>query len=135
MSTESNKRLVGSFYDAGNRGDIDACLDLLSPDVVWTNTGTTPFSGRYAGKAVVISELIGPLFGRLANGIRSTVDQLIAEGEYVAALVRGEAMTQDGRPYNNTYCHVFRIVDGRIVAVTEYLDTALANEVLGRGES
>jgi len=132
MSSAVNKQLIEHFYACANRGDIDECLDMLAPQVVWTNTGSTRFSGRFAGKEVLIRELIGPLFGQLANGIRSTIDRLIADGEYVAALTHGEAMTHDGRPYNNTYCHVFRIVDGRITEVTEYLDTALTNDVFGR---
>lgn len=132
MSTTANKRLIESFYETANRGDIDACLDMLAPEVIWTNTGSTRFSGRYEGKEVVVRELIGPLFGELANGIRSTIDRLIADGDYVVALVQGEARTHDGRPYDNTYCHVFRIVDGRITEVVEYLDSALTNDVLGR---
>jgi ketosteroid isomerase-like protein len=132
MSTAANKALVSAFYETANRGDIDACLDLLAPDVAWINTGSTAFAGRFEGKETVIRELIGPLFGQLVNGIHSTVDLLVAEGEHVVALTRGTAMTQAGKQYNNTYCHVFRVVDGRITEVTEYLDTALANEVFGR---
>lgn len=132
MSTTANKALVSAFYETANRGDIDACLDLLAPNVTWINTGSTAFAGRFEGKETVIRELVGPLFGQLVNGIHSTVDLLVAEGEHVVALTRGKAMTHGGKHYNNTYCHVFRIVDGRITQVTEYLDTALTNEVFGR---
>ena len=33
--------------------------------------------------------------------------------------------------YNNTYCQVFTIREGKIRAVTEYMYTALVNEVFG----
>jgi len=36
-----------------------------------------------------------------------------------------------GRPYNNTYCQVFSVRDGKIRTVTEYMDTALVDEVFG----
>ena len=132
MSTTVNKSLVSAFYETANRGDIDTCLEMLAPDVTWINMGSTAFAGRFEGKDTVVRELIGPLFGQLVNGIHSTVDLLVAEGEHVVALTRGTAMTHSGKQYNNAYCHVFQIVDGRITQVTEYLDTALANEVLAR---
>ena len=132
MGAAENKALINAFYEMSNRGEIDACLDMLAPDVTWINTGSTAFSGRYEGKDTVIRELIGPLFGQLVSGIQSKVDLLIAEGEHVVALSRGTAMTHSGKQYNNTYCHVFRIVDGRITQVTEYFDTALANAILVR---
>lgn len=131
MNLEHNKALVRAFYEAGNRGEIDTCLGLMADDVEWTTIGSTKYSGRYRGKAEIVEKLIGPLFSQLKAGIHSLIDHLIAEGEFVVAQTRGQAETQDGRPYNNCYCHVFRIGDGRIRAVTEYLDTALADGVLG----
>ena len=57
--------------------------------------------------------------------------RLIAEDDIVVALTKGKAETHDGTPYNNTYCQVMRIADGRIAAVTEYMDTALIDKVFG----
>lgn len=130
MSIESNKDIVRSFYDAGNRGDMKACLDLLDERVTWTNIGSTKFSGTFSGKQALVEELLGPVFGRLQGGITATVHRMIAEDDCVAVQLSGHAMTKDGRPYNNTYCHIFRIVDGKVREVTEYFDTALVVAVL-----
>jgi len=35
-------------------------------------------------------------------------------------------------PYNNTYCNVYRIADGKIRQLTEYLDTELVTTAFGR---
>jgi hypothetical protein len=43
---------------------------------------------------------------------------------------RGRAMTKAGRPYNNTYCYVFRLADGQVAEITEYLDTQLVATAL-----
>lgn len=126
-----NKQLVRSFYEAGNRGDIDACMNLIADDVRWTNIGTTPFSGTYHGKPELAEKLLGPLFGRLKAGIRTTIENILAEGDLVVALTSGTAETTDGRPYNNQYCQVMRIKDGKIIEVTEYFDTQLTNAVFG----
>lgn len=130
MGLTENKQLVRSFYDAGNRGDIDKCLTYLAEDVTWTNIGSMKYSGVYRGKTTLVTKLLQPVFSQLKAGIASTIDNMIAEGDFVAVQLRGKAETMDGRPYNNTYCHVFTIRGGKIVAVTEYLDTELAANVL-----
>jgi uncharacterized protein len=132
MGSAENKQLIHAFYEFGNVGDLDQCLALMADDIKWTNIGSTKYSGVYVGKSDLTSRLLGPVFGRLKAGIVSSIDTVIAEGEFVAVQVRGKAETTEGRPYNNTYCHVFRFQDGKIAEVTEYFDTALANEVLGQ---
>lgn len=132
METVENKQLVIDFYEAGARGDMDACFDLVADNIIWTDIGTTKFSGTYKGKQAVAEELLGPLFGQLKAGIASTIEALIAEDDMVVALTRGQAETHDGTPYNNTYCQVMRIEDGKIAEVVEYMDTALIDAVFGK---
>ncbi len=131
MGIAENKQLVLDFYAAGDRGDIDACLAMLADDITWNNIGTTRFSGTFVGKQAVEEKLLGPLFGLLKNGIASRLETLIAEKDVVVALTSGRAETVDGTPYNNTYCQVMRVHDGRIAAVREYFDTALTETVFG----
>ena len=132
MEVDENKRLIESFFEAGNRGDLDRCLGLLDERVKWTNFGSTKFSGTFVGKQAVLKDLIGPVFGKLKSGIRSTVHNIVAEHDFVVVQSRGRAETVDGRQYDNTYCHVFRIKNGKILEVTEYMDTELASSVFGR---
>ena len=89
------------------------------------------FSGTYSGKDNLIENLLGPVFGALKAGIFSTIDNIVAEDDFVVVQLRGTAETKDGRPYNNTYCHVFRIESEKIVEVTEYFDTELTNRIFG----
>ena len=129
MTLTDNKQVVQAFYDSANRGDMDTCMGQLADDVTWTNIGTTKYSGTFRGKADLVTRLLQPVFGQLQAGIASVVDNIVAEGDFVVVQSRGKAETKDGRPYNNTYCHVFKIRGGKIVEVTEYLDTALASAV------
>ena len=131
MPAEENKKIVQAFYDAGNRGDMDTCFDLIADDIVWTNIGTTSLSGRFEGKQELQEKLLGPLFASLKAGINMSVRNLIAEGDYVVALTSGTAETLGGRAYNNTYCWVIRLRDGQFAEVGEYMDTALVREVFG----
>ena len=131
MSIAENKQIVLDFYAAGARGDMEACMALLADDVAWTNIGTTKFSGTYVGKTALVEQLLGPLFGALKAGIASEIEQLTAEGDIVVAQTQGTAETHGGAAYNNTYCQVIRIRDGRIAEVKEYFDTALVDAVFG----
>ncbi len=132
MSVEANKQVAIEFFEAGNRGDMDRCMELLADDISWTDIGTTKFSGTYAGKENVAVNLLGPLFGQLKAGIHADIDNIVAEGDFVVTQVRGAAETVDGTPYNNTYCHVMRITDGQVREVVEYMDTALIDAVFGK---
>ena len=131
METIANKQVVIDFYEAGARGDRDGCFALLSDDIVWTNIGTTRFSGSFVGKQALVDDLIGPLFAQLKSGIASQIDTLIAEGDIVVAQTSGAAETLDGRPYNNSYCQIMTIRAGKIARVTEYMDTALIDATFG----
>ena len=105
-------------------------MGQLADDVTWTNIGSTNYSGAFQGKADLVARLLQPDFGQLEAGITSAVDNVVDEGDWVVVQSSGAAKTKDGRPYCNTYCHVFRIRSGKIVEVTEYLDTELASAVL-----
>ena len=131
MSTEDSRGVVQQFLDAGARGDLDACFALFSDDASWSNIGSTRFSGTAAGKAAILNDLVGPLFGNLQNGIQSDIEAVIADGDRVVVLSQGHATTLDGTPYNNTYAQVFTVRGGEIVAVKEYMDTALIDRVFG----
>ena len=131
MGIAENKQVVLDFYEAGARGDMDACFALLADDVTWTNIGSTKFSGTYIGKQAIAEDLLGPLFSQLKAGISSQIERLTAESDIVVAQTSGTAETMDGTPYNNTYCQVFRISDGQIADVKEYMDTALIDSVFG----
>jgi ketosteroid isomerase-like protein len=131
MGVAENKQVVLDFYEAGARGDMDKCFDLLSDDVTWTNIGATKFSGTYAGKQTLTEQLLDPLFGQLKAGISSEIERLTAEGDIVVAQTSGTAETLNGTPYNNTYCQIILIRDGKIAEVKEYFDTALVDSVFG----
>ena len=132
MNLAENKRIAQAFYESANRGDMEECLGWLDDDVTWTNIGSTRYSGKYVGKADLIARLVTPVFSQLKTGISSTIHNMIAEGDVVVIESSGKAETKDGRPYNNTYCHVFTMRNGKIGEVTEYFDTELASAVLGR---
>lgn len=131
MSAAANKTLVRKFFEAGNRGEVERMFSMMVDDITWTDIGSHRFAGTYRGKDALGAQLFGPLMGSFKAGLHGEIDRLIAEDDMVVVQVRGTAELHDGTPYNNTYCHVIRIADGRIAEVTEYMDTALIDAVFG----
>ena len=98
----------------------------LTDDAVWT----IPGFGSYEGKEEISAKLLGPMHGLMESMGNSVVTNIVAQGDYVVAESYAEnRITKTGKPYNNTYCHVYRIRDGLIEHITEYADTALARDV------
>jgi ketosteroid isomerase-like protein len=125
-----NKRIVSDAFDGLARADATAFLDLMTDDFVWIVEGQSKWSLRFDGKEAVQRDLIRPLFANFATPYRNLAEELIAEGDRVVVLCRGEVKTRAGKDYNNSYCFVLRMRDGKMVELREYMDTALAEAVL-----
>jgi ketosteroid isomerase-like protein len=132
MSAAENKQIISTMFAELSKGNAAAFLDAMADDVKFTLQGATRFSGTFNGKQELMAKLFEPLTAVLEEMIALTPYNLIADGDYVAMQSQGKAMTKSGRPYNNSYCQIFRIVGGKVKEVTEYLDTALVDDVFGK---
>lgn len=130
MSTLTNKELLGHVYAEASAGNAAPLIDALADDVAWTIIGSTPLSGTFRGKQEVLSGLLGPLRSRVTSSITFSVERLIAEDDHVVMVAKGHATSTSGRPYDNTYCIVARFAGGRIVEMTDYVDTELITSAL-----
>jgi uncharacterized protein len=132
MDTATNKQLLQDIYAEISRGNPQLLLDSMADDIEWTIIGSTALSGTSHGKQEVIDKLLKPLRARLADGpIVFQPERFIAEGEYVVMQAHGRATALSGKPYNNTYCIVCRIVDGKLKEMIDYVDTELITTALG----
>jgi ketosteroid isomerase-like protein len=131
MPADTNKRLVRTAFEALGRSDIRPLVELMADDFAWIIEGQSRFSRRFEGKAAVRDELLQPLFEAFATPYRFAIEEVIAEADRVVVLGRGQVMTKTGKEYNNSYCFVLRLADGRLLELQEYLDTALVEAVFG----
>jgi len=130
MGAAENKQLMADIFAGLAVGDGRRFIESLAEDFCWTITGTTPWSGTYRGKEAVRTKLLQPLFAQFADRYTNALHRIVAEGDCVVVECRGKVTTKAGKPYNNTYCWVCRIVDGRLTELTEYLDTELVTTAL-----
>jgi len=132
MSASDNKQVITTMFAELSKGNGAAFLEAMADDIKYTLQGRTKFSGTMNGKQQVMEKLLGPLGAALESGIAIAPYNFIAEGDYVVMLANGKATTKSGKPYNNSYCHVFKVVGGKVKEINEYLDTALVDEALGK---
>jgi predicted ester cyclase len=118
MSTESNRRLVRRYYEEiVNTGDTREIERFISPDFeeVFDNAR---FAAGVEGARKHVEGV-----RQVYAGLRLTVEQQIAEGEWVVSRVtmrgthRGEwlGIAPTGKPVEMTAVNVDRVVDGKIV--------------------
>jgi len=135
MGAAENKQLLQRIFADLESGEPGPFIGVLADDVRWTIVGSTDWSRTYDGKNAVLGELLGPLRDRLTGMIKVTVARILADEDCVVVEARGEATTKNGRPYNNTYCWIFRLDGGKVHEITEHLDTELVATALGaRGD-
>ncbi|MEQ5838383.1 hypothetical protein BWP39_00035 [Paraburkholderia acidicola] len=131
MSAEANKAIVTDMYDAYSKSDGKRHFGHMSDDVTVTYFGSHRFSRTYHGKQDLFKNFI-PHFVEVLDGpIDFQVKNIIAGDEYVAVEAQGSCRTKDGQDYNNSYCIVLRLEEGKVTEIREYMDTELTKRVFG----
>lgn len=125
------RAVLAAYLNALTAGDLDAIADSFADDATWTLHGTLPMAGTKRGRDAIMDFLIGASSLYQPGTQSFSFGDITAEGERVVLEwhVRGTA-TATGHTYDNDYCGVFIIRNGRITEVREYLDTLHAAEVL-----
>ncbi len=129
MSAADNKKLIQDVFAAWAGEDGAAFFNILADDVRWTVIGSCPVSRTYTSKQQFFEGATKPLSAKLAGPIQPTVRNVIAEGDHVVLQWEGRATTKAGKPYNNSYCWVMRIENGKVREGTAYIDTELVSEL------
>ncbi len=126
-----NKKLIRQVFEQWTSGNGNF-FALLTDDVQWTITGSSPVSKTYTSKQQLINETVTPLTSRLATPIVPKIRGVYADGDVVVALWDGTAMAKNGQPYRNTYCWIMTLKNGRITHVVAFLDLIKYTNVLNR---
>ena len=130
MTTESNRQIVAAIFDGLARGNGKPFIDAMADDFRWTIKGTTPWSRTYRGKQAVRTELLAPLFGQFAGTYTNRANRILCDGDVVVVECEGNVVTKSSKLYCNSYCYLVVMADDKFQSLTEYLDTALVEEVL-----
>ena len=130
--SEENVNIMRQGYDAFNRGDIDAVMDLLDPEIEWQepDVGISPVRGTHHGPQAVANDVFGSVpehwdeFQAVAEEFLDAGDRVVVLGHF---RVRGKAT---GKTVDAPFAHVWTLRDGKAVYHHNYVDTATFLESL-----
>jgi ketosteroid isomerase-like protein len=137
MSAAENKKLMEDIFAAAGNPDPavrDRSLFIasLADDATWTVTGQYSWSRIFKGKDSILNDLHSHVRTLLVERTRTIAHRFIADGDHVVIEARGDNLTKTGQRYDNDYCLVFRLENGKIKAIREYCDSVLTEKALGK---
>jgi ketosteroid isomerase-like protein len=131
MTSADNKQRMQNIFSELAKGNGGPFVDSFADDVRWTIAGKTKWSRTYHGRKDVIENIFGMIRQRIDGNVKVAAHRIVADGDLVVVEASGSATTKTGKPYDNGYCWIFRLADGKVQEITEYLDTELVTRVFG----
>lgn len=112
MSEHPNARIAREAWEAISRGDVEALLRALDPNVVWHATARgTPWFGTHRGADSVVDYLAR--VGEASEFFQATLVDVLASDDR-ALLVFHASFRRAGRVAELDYLLLGRIADGRV---------------------
>lgn len=133
MNSSDNKTIITAIMSELASGNARPFVDAMAENFTWRSMGSSrlgKWREVYQGKQSVRRDLFAPLMSQFSGDFTRTTSEIFADGDHVIVEMRGTATTRAGAAYNNRYCLVIRLSEGKMVEVREYLDSALADAVL-----
>jgi hypothetical protein len=124
--TRANKTVVRTFIEAFSEGDVETAKTCLAPDAVTVAKGFGKLSGPRTYDVIVATT--GAFKNLFPTGLRPQYKSVTSEDDRVVVEFEGDATLMNGEKYDNQYCMVFFMKDGKIKRVNEYFCTILADE-------
>lgn len=122
---EENAQIVRTFLETLSTGELERVRPLFHANAIWkVMPKGIPGEGEHVGRDFIVDEFLAPVRGMFDPGEpKVEIDTLIAQGDLVAAELRGFGHFKNGKEYNNTYCWFFEVRDGMVYSIHEYMDS------------
>lgn len=130
----TNEQLALDFLAVLSSGDLETLRTFIDEDSVWEPmVQAIPGAGSHRGHAI-IDEFLAPVRGLFAPGDPKVHPEAIfSDGDFVCVESYSDGTLQDGRPYHNRYGWVFRMNNGKIGRLHEYMDSHYVATLFGLG--
>ena len=128
MTSPTAKEIVLNAWQTFRTRDAGQIAALFAPDAEWIapTRNATAVALDHTDHMIgpeAIARFISSEMHRLFSDIDIAFRAVHADGDNVIVEERMRATLPGGRPYENDYCFVFVVADGRIKQVREYMDT------------
>lgn len=130
MSAEQNKEMVKATWLAFGKGDLKTAFANMADNVSWLIPGNIPgVSGVKRGKDE-ITKFASGITGVFPEGLQTEITRAHATDDAVILELTNRGKVSNGKSYENEYCFVFELENGKIRRIREYVDTLKAKETL-----
>jgi uncharacterized protein len=133
MGQQENRTIIEKYYQSLAEGDFKTFASLHAEDVVFNLAGKTPVSGRFVGKTQCLSFVARRVSHALIKGEYRFARKwrlMAVDEERVVGIMQGGGVAKNGINYDQTYCQIFTIRDGKVSELHEFFDTVLAEAAL-----
>lgn len=124
----SNLDIIRATYEGASEDNGKKLLAALAPNATWTEAAGFPYAGTYTGPEAITANV----FQRLATewiDYRAEVHTYLADGDQVAAFgVYSGTYRKTGKAMTATFAHLYRLKDGKIVSMEQYVDSAMVRQ-------
>jgi uncharacterized protein len=132
--TEANRATIRRAFQAWQDGS-GVIADVFAPDLVWRIEGHSLAAGEYRNRQQFLDDVLIPFGARFAAGepfrpVR--IRGVHADGDTVVVLWDGHGVSNDGRPYENSYAWFMQLRDGQVVDGTAFYDSISFNDLWAR---
>jgi uncharacterized protein len=131
VNAAENKKLMQAIFARVAVGDGSLFVQHLADDVTMHVTGQYSWSRTFRGKHSVLNDLFGHVAARTQSPRKTVPIRFFADDDHVVVEARGDMLTKEGERYDNDYCLVYRLAEGKIVEIREYQDSMLCERALG----
>lgn len=127
----TNEDIITAIFAETAKGNDRPYVEALADDAIWIACGQNSWSGVYRGKETILTDIFDRLREKLDDRNTCVPARIHADGDFVIVEAKGQNQLKNGQRYDNEYCFVIRMRDGKMIEITEYLDTELVSARLG----
>jgi uncharacterized protein len=128
----ADEQLVLDFFEVLSSGDLEKLRTFYHDKSVWEpKVKDIAGAGLHVGMDI-IDKFLAPVRGMFRPGDpKIHVHKLFSAGPMVCVESNSTGETMDGKVYDNDYCWVFEVSDGKIDAMREYMDSHYTAKLFG----
>ena len=129
MDTPATKDIVIDAWKAFATRDAARIEAVFTEDAQWhappgnATALALGYTEHVLDRATIVRFLSRQLATLFVADVKSTPVSLVAEGPVAVLETRFQGTLANGRRYDNDYCFVIEVRDGRIRRIREYMDT------------
>ncbi|MEO0062359.1 MAG: hypothetical protein RLZZ08_919 [Pseudomonadota bacterium] len=132
IAANANEQLVLDFFDVLSSGDLEKLRAFYHDGSVWEpKVKDIAGAGKHVGMDI-IDKFLAPVRGMFNPGDPKVhVHKIFSAGPMVCVESNSTGGLPDGKVYDNDYCWVFKVSNGKVDEMREYMDSHYTAKLFG----